>query len=125
MAICDPGSEFVLIESRALRIKWLRDIIAALRLPNVTLAAGDAVKIGAVEAGCISGRAFAPLNRFIAISARFSTDTTHWVLPKGRSAAQEVAMLPPALQRMFHVKQSITDPEAGIVIGFGKVGSEL
>ena len=61
-----------------------------------------------------------PLDRLLALSARFSTRTTYWVLPKGRSAAQEVSELPKNRRTMFHVEQSHTDSEAGIIVGRGK-----
>ena len=64
----------------------------------------------------ISARAFAPLGRLLDLSARFSTNDTLWLLPKGRSAHQELQELQ-GWQHMFHVKQSLTDPEAGIVTG--------
>ena len=47
----------------------------------------------------------------------FHTATRLWLLPKGRSAAQELAELPRAGQHMFHVEQSLTDPERGIIVG--------
>jgi 16S rRNA (guanine527-N7)-methyltransferase len=37
-------------------------------------------------------------------------------LPKGRSAAQELDTLKPSSRAMFHVKHSLTDPEAGIIV---------
>ena len=71
-------------------------------------------------AGVISARAFAPLAKLLSLSARFSTRDTLWLLPKGRSAVQELAGLPQQTARMFHVEQSVTDSEAGIVIGTGR-----
>jgi 16S rRNA (guanine527-N7)-methyltransferase len=53
------------------------------------------------------------------LSARFSTPSTFWLLPKGRSAAQELAEQPPAVQAMFHVEHSATDAGGGILVGQG------
>jgi 16S rRNA (guanine527-N7)-methyltransferase len=78
--------------------------------------------VDSFEAAVISARAFAPLTRLLALSARFSTRDTLWLLPKGRSAVQEVATLPRDSAELFHVEQSVTDAEAGIVIGRGRVG---
>ena len=64
----------------------------------------------------ISARAFAPLDRLLRLSARFSTADTLWLLPKGRSAQQELQVLQ-GWDHMFHVEQSLTDSEAGIVVG--------
>lgn len=119
-AIMRPARRVVLVESRKLRIGWLNFAIDALGLTNCTVIGADARRMPVIEASVISARAFAPLARLIAQSARFSTTTTLWLLPKGRSARQEVEMLPAAVRSMFHVKQSQTDPEAGIVIGIGR-----
>ncbi|MBW8783474.1 MAG: class I SAM-dependent methyltransferase, partial [Novosphingobium sp.] len=64
----------------------------------------------------ISARAFAPLDRLVALSARFSTSDTIWLLPKGRSAKQELEQLR-GWRHMFHVEQSLTEPEAGVIVG--------
>ncbi|MBS1240110.1 MAG: rsmG [Proteobacteria bacterium] len=58
-----------------------------------------------------------PLPKLLDLSTRFSTDRTLWLLPKGRSAAQELASLPESVRKLFHVEQSCTDAEAGIVVG--------
>ncbi len=121
LAVLDPRRPYILVESRNLRIQWLKDVVGALTISNCTVVGADASRIDAVQAGVISARALAPLDRLVALSARFSTTTTHWVLPKGRSASQEVSALPSAQRSMFHVKQSVTDREAGIVVGTGKV----
>jgi len=67
-------------------------------------------------ARAISARAFAPLDKLLTLSAPFSTRQTAYVLPKGRSAAQELETLKPSIRAMFHVKHSLTDPDAGIIV---------
>jgi hypothetical protein len=52
-----------------------------------------------------------------AISSRFSTSETVWLLPKGAKAAQELAILPETWRHVFHVEQSLTDPAAGVIAG--------
>lgn len=121
LAIMMPGRPFVLVESRNLRIRWLREVVAELAVTNCTVEGAYLRVVATFDAAVISARAFAPLHRLVAQSARFSTTQTHWVLPKGQSAAKEVQALPEILQPMFHVKQSVTDREAGIVLGVGKV----
>lgn len=121
LAIMRPAIEFKLVESRSLRIQWLAHVVDHLALDNCEVVGTDVRAMAQCSADAISARAFAPLDRLIALSARFSTASSHWVLPKGRSASQEVARLPLALQSMFHVKHSVTDAEAGIVVGTGKV----
>lgn len=121
LALLDPDRKFILVESRKLRIQWLTDVIRMLGARNCTVLGTSAERVETFAADVISARALAPLDRLIALSERFSTASTHWVLPKGRSAAQEVAKLPLAQRSLFHVKQSLTDPEAGIIVGLGKV----
>lgn len=124
IAIMRPQQRCILVESRNLRIQWLNRIIRTLEITNCSVLGADVRRIKTVEAGVISARAFAPLPRLIGQSARFSTTATRWVLPKGRSAEQEVAMLPLKLRSMFHVKQSVTDEAAGIVVGTGQIASD-
>ena len=49
-----------------------------------------------------------------------------WLLPKGRSARDELENVKQEWQGTFHVKQSITDAEAAIIVGTGvrKVGKK-
>lgn len=121
LAIMNPSRSFRLIEARKLRVQWLEAMVCELAIDNCEIVGMDVRKVNDFHAGVISARAFAPLVRLIALSARFSTAATRWVLPKGRSAAQEVAALPSAQRAMFHVKQSVTDLSAGIVVATGKV----
>lgn len=121
VGIIRPDIPVFLVESRNKRIAWLADQIIRLELKNCTVLGQRVEAVEAFAAGVISARAFAPLPRLIQLSARFSTESTCWVLPKGRSAAQEVAELPKHLRATFHVEQSLTDAEAGIIVGRGKL----
>jgi len=117
IAVMRPTWPVVLVESRKRRIDWLGSAVAALRLEYCHIEGHRLEMVPSTPAGVISARAFAPLARLIALSRRFSTNDTVWLLPKGRSAAQEVAELPPALRPMFHVEPSATDSDSGIVVG--------
>ena len=107
----------VLVESRRKRFEWLEKTVGELGLSNCRVEGSRLELVATVPAGVISARAFAPLRRILDLSARFSTTDTVWLLPKGRSAAQEVDELPKRLKQLFHVEQSVTDAEAGIVVG--------
>jgi len=50
------------------------------------------------------------------ISAHLSTRKTVWALPKGRTAREELVDAQHSWQGAFHVEQSLTDIDAGIVI---------
>ena len=121
VGLMEPEREMVLMESRTLRIQWLEETIEQLGAKNIAVRGGNIRSVAPATAGVISARAFAPLPRLLAMAARFSTADTEWVLPKGRSAAQEIDQLPHRQRAMFHVKPSATDPEAGIVTGKGKL----
>lgn len=122
IAAMSPDREVLLVESRRLRIQWLNDMTERLGLDKCRVMGQDLRQVATIKAAVISARAFAPLPRLVELSARFSTNTTEWVLPKGRSAEQDIAKLPPKLREMFHVKQSVTDPDAKIVFATGNLG---
>lgn len=116
VAALRPELAVTMVESRAKRIEWLRRALLAMELPRAVVAGVRLEQLQATPADVISARAFAPLPELLALAARFSTSSTLWLLPKGRSAAQEVAELS-GWPHMFHVEPSLTDPEAGIVVG--------
>ncbi len=122
-ALC-PEREVVMVESRARRVEWLRRVCAELGLGQARVIGARLELVESFPAAVISARAFAPLDRLLALSARFSTADTRWLLPKGRSARDEVNRLS-GWRHVFHVEQSLTDPEAGVVVGTvaGPLGS--
>lgn len=114
----------LLVESRKRRCDFLRTVLGELGLGHVEVAEAPLERVATRPAATISARAFAPLDRLLALSARFSTESTHWLLPKGRNAVKELALLPQPWQRMFHVEQSRTDAESQILVGTGKIGAK-
>lgn len=120
IAILRPQMRVILVESRTRRVAWLDRQIRQLGLPRCTIIGKRLEAVEDFEAEVISARAFAPLPRLVSLSARFSTARTRWVLPKGRSAAQEASLLQRGVRAMFHVERSLTDPEAGIIVGTGR-----
>jgi len=120
IAALRPDLEVVLVESRKKRVDWLVRACEELGLGRCRTEGRRLEHVESFAAATISARAFAPLPKLFALSARFSTRDTLWLLPKGRSAVQEVASLPAEVGRVFHVEQSVTDPDAGIVIGTGR-----
>jgi 16S rRNA (guanine527-N7)-methyltransferase len=112
------GKPVTLLESRARRIEYLQRALEMLGLEkNVDVAGMPLEKFKTKQYAVISARAFAPLPRLLTGAARFSTENTFWLLPKGRNAATELAEAQKSWDLMFHVKQSITDPDAGILVG--------
>ena len=117
IAIMRPDWKVVLVESRRRRIEWLEGLVEEFALDNCGVAGSRLELVESVPASVISARAFAPLADILHLSARFSTSDTVWLLPKGRSAAQELDGLPAKQKRLFHVEQSLTDTESGIIVG--------
>ena len=116
IAAIHPNMPMVLVESRGRRAEFLERCVAALGLAKCRVEGQRLERITPFAARAISARAFAPLTKLLALSAPFSTSATRYVLPKGRSAAQELETLKPSIRAMFHVKHSLTDPEAGIIV---------
>lgn len=114
----------LLVESRKRRCDFLRAVVDDLDLKHVEIAEAALERIATRRAATISARAFAPLDRLIDLSARFSTESTRWLLPKGRNAVKELALLPQAWQRMFHVEQSRTEAESQILVGTGRIATK-
>ena len=116
IAILCPNMPVVLVESRSRRVEFLESAIAALDLRKCRVEGQRLERITPFAARAISARAFAPLPKLLSLSAPFSTSTTRYVLPKGRSAAQELETVKPSIRAMFHVQHSLTDPDAGIIV---------
>ncbi|MDE1468138.1 16S rRNA (guanine(527)-N(7))-methyltransferase RsmG [Aurantiacibacter sp. D1-12] len=120
LALARPNMPIGLVESRRKRFEWLEQVKGEFGLSNCTVHGKRLEHVDSCETGVITARAFAPLDKLLRLSARFSTRSTIWLLPKGRSAAQELSEQPHATRQMFHVEQSQTDAEAAILVGKGK-----
>jgi len=109
-----------MVESRKRRCEFLQQVVEQTGIGGrATVVADRLENIESFPADVISARAFAPLDRLIALSHRFSTENTVWLLPKGKNAVRELKGLSPKRQKMFHVEHSLTDPNAGILVGKG------
>ena len=116
IAILRSQTPVVLVESRKRRIDFLRHCVEELGLDNCRVEGMRLEQVAPFEASVISARAFAPLEKLLRLSAPFSTSTTRYVLPKGRSAAHELNATKSSIRMMFHVKHSLTDADAGIIV---------
>lgn len=120
LALARPDLRIGLVESRRKRIAWLEHVKDHFGLENCSIHASRLEHVESHETEVITARAFAPLGKLLNLSARFSTHSTIWLLPKGRSGAQELSQQSAAIRAMFHVEQSVTDAEAGILVGKGR-----
>lgn len=125
VAALRPECEVVMVESRAKRVDWLQRACDSLGLEQARVIGSRLELVQTFPVRVISARAFAPLYKLLALSARFSTSDTLWLLPKGRSARDELALLS-GWKHLFHVEQSLTDAEAGVIVGrlAGKKGAK-
>ena len=118
LAATQPDRRFLLVEPRRLRADFLRETASTLALPRVEVVTGK-VETVRDEVAVISARAVAQVAPLIASAIQCASNDTLWLLPKGRSAREEVARAKQRWHGMFHVEQSITDPESSIVIARG------
>src|SRR3546814_90146 len=110
-------SRVTLVEERKKRVEFLRAAVAVLGIEERC----DIVplKVERMEPGSfdvISARAFAPLDRLLALGQRFATPKTRWVLPKGRNAQSELAAAASSWKGVFRNEPSITAGDAGIIV---------
>ena len=106
----------ILVESRRLRTDWLQYAADALNLTNIRIEAARLDLVKSFPAAVITARAFAPLPKLLALAHRFSIRETLWILPKGRSAAEELASVAGTWHGSFHMETSVTDPNSAIIV---------
>ncbi|WP_375288413.1 16S rRNA (guanine(527)-N(7))-methyltransferase RsmG [Sphingomonas sp.] len=107
--------QMVLVEPRPLRTAFLMRVIEALGLSNVEVHTAKAQQVSA-RADLITARAVASLTDLFAMTRQMAHRETRYVLPKGRTATADVDLAKRTWQGLFHVEQSLTDPDAGIVV---------
>lgn len=109
-----------LIESRAKRVAFLHEAasIAGVRA-RVTIIGGRVETAPRQRYDVISARAFAPLPKLLELAAPFADGRTRWVLPKGKSAAEELEAARASWQGAFRLVPSVTDSEAAIIVAEG------
>lgn len=111
-----PGDPVWMVESRSRRIDWLCRVCEMLGLGWAEVIGRRLETVELRHAAVISARAFAPLDKLLDLSVRFSTTDTIWLLPKGASAQHELEELR-GWRHRFHVGPSLTDSSAGIIVG--------
>ena len=107
-----------LVESRARRVDYLQRAVDMLDLTHRVNVAGITLeRLETAPFAFISARAFAPLPKLFDLAARFSTNNTLWLLPKGRNARAEWGSAQAVWDGGFRIMDSVTDQEAGILVG--------
>ena len=119
IAILGEG-QVTLIESRAKRIAFLRDAAQIAGVADRVEVIGGRVETAAKRRyDVISARAFAPLPKLLDLAQPFTDKSTRFVLPKGKSAAEELAAARASWQGAFRLVPSVTDSEAAIIVADG------
>ena len=111
--------DVTLIEPRARRVAFLRAVAARLGLAHVHVVQAKAEGVAVPPATIVSARAVATIDAVFDMSRSFTDSSTTFILPRGRSGASEVETLPHRWHGMFHVEQSLTDPDAAILVATG------
>ena len=109
-----------LVEPRRQRVAFLARCVDKLNLTNVAIHPVR-VETMAFSAAVISARAVAPVEKLLHEAAACGTTATRWLLPRGRSGVSDVGRLRKKWGGMFHMKQSLTDPQSVILICDGPV----
>jgi 16S rRNA (guanine527-N7)-methyltransferase len=117
VAALHPGP-VTLVESRRLRVEFLHRAAEVLHVtPRIIPTRIERFPDAPFDV--ISARAFAASARTLALSHRFSTGNTRWVLPKGASAQSELEAARASWHGEFRLVPSLTDRQASIIIAEG------
>lgn len=108
----------ILVEPRARRVSFLREVVADLGLSDRVSVAASRVETFTPSgpAAVISARAVAETSKLLAAARHCADQSTVWLLPKGRNAQSELDATRKAWQGTFHVEQSVTQPDSLILV---------
>lgn len=110
------GVPTLLVEPRRLRTAFLERVVATLHMRDVRVATAMLAAVKSEPFDAITARAVASLDKLLAMTRPFSHPGTILVLPKGKSAAEEVETARRTWQGRFEIVPSRTDASAGIVV---------
>ncbi|MBP2513938.1 16S rRNA (guanine(527)-N(7))-methyltransferase RsmG [Sphingomonas sp. PvP018] len=105
-----------LVEPRRRRADFLQLCVARLGLGEQVRVDPTKVESVTATARIISARAVASLENLLRGAAHCATTETRWLLPRGRLDEAEITALQKPWHFMFHVEQSVTNPESSIVV---------
>ena len=114
LAVVDPRP-MLLVEPRKRRAEFLARAATAMGLTNVSV---EQRRVEMVEAAAdiISARAVASIEKLLHATAACATSRTRWLLLRGILDDMEIRDLRGSSTRMFHVEQSLSRPEASVLI---------
>lgn len=106
----------ILVESRRKRFEFLQSLVDHFGLSHVRVHGGRLETLATRQVAVISARAFAPLSRLLPLAERFAARDTLWILPKGRGAKEELALIADTWHGKFDLCPSLTDDDAAILV---------
>lgn len=105
-----------LVEPRRMRADFLCAIAEREGIADrVTVYQAKVERVTNLQAAVISARAVASLTELLQSTAHIASMSTLYLLPKGQSATTELNEAQRRFAGLFHVEQSITNPESGII----------
>lgn len=110
-----PDIEMTLIEPRRRRAEFLQAVARDLDL-SVRVVHGRAEALRESRFDVVTARALASLTQTFSVADHLASDLTTWLLHKGRTASAELEIARRSWQGEFRLQQSVTDPDAAIVI---------
>ncbi|MET0240366.1 MAG: RsmG family class I SAM-dependent methyltransferase [Sphingobium sp.] len=117
---CLRDAPLRMVEVRPLRARFLADCVTALGLSHVMVEQAKAERVMLDRpARYLSARAFAALDKTLALASHMADRETCWLLPKGRNAQLELVTAQRQWQGLFHVEHSVTDPDSAIIVASG------
>ena len=116
---CLTDRAVTLVEPRRRRAHFLMEVAKALDIAGKTTVLASKVEGVTASAAVISARAVSSLPQLFQSAVHCSRRKTLWILPKGQSAREEIASAEQTWHGVFHVEQSVTDPDSLIVLAKG------
>ena len=118
VAILQRQLKVTLVEPRRLRVAWLQTMCAELQLTNCVVVQAKAEQCQVLAHDIISARAVSGLAELLKMTEKMGHARSRWIFAKGKNALDEYDALPNALARqfVFHVKHSLTAPDAYIIV---------
>ncbi|MDQ2877513.1 MAG: class I SAM-dependent methyltransferase [Pseudomonadota bacterium] len=113
------GYEVHLVEPRRRRAEFLAGAARQLEIADRTLVHAAKVENVQVIADIISARAVATVDALLTAGTHCATRVTKWLLPKGKTGVEEIAIAKRSWHGVFHVERSVTDPDSAIVVVSG------
>ncbi len=106
----------VLVEPRRMRADFLRTVAEEEGISaRVEVHQVKVERASGIKAAVISARAVASLTDLLQSTAHIASMSTLYLLPKGQSATTELNEARRRFAGLFHVEQSITNPQSGII----------